>query len=70
VKLCSLKAIFIYNVSEKVIAKLRQNPDLCHKVQSVQISPDSATRLISDSLNSKLTDRLESDNEPSKNGES
>jgi hypothetical protein len=69
-KLCSLTAFVIYKVSEKVIAKLCQNPDLCHKVQSVQISADSATRPISDSLNSKLTDHLELDNEPLENGES
>jgi hypothetical protein len=31
-------AFFVYNVSGEVMAKFCQNPDLCRKVKSVQIS--------------------------------
>jgi hypothetical protein len=34
------------------MTKFRQNPNLCQKVRSVQISPDSATQPFSDSRNS------------------
>jgi hypothetical protein len=37
-KLSSLAAFFVYKVSTEVIAKFCQNPDLCRKVKSVQIS--------------------------------
>jgi intein-encoded DNA endonuclease-like protein len=39
VKLSSLTAFFVYKVSREVMAKFCQNPDLCGKVKSVQISP-------------------------------
>jgi hypothetical protein len=31
--------IFVYKVSGEVMAKFCQNPDLCRKVKSIQISP-------------------------------
>jgi hypothetical protein len=34
-----VNGIFIYNISGEVMAKFCQNPDLCRKVKSVQISP-------------------------------
>jgi hypothetical protein len=53
-------AFLVYKVSGEVMAKFRQNPDLCRKIKSVQISPDSATQLSSDSRNSEIAGRLES----------
>jgi hypothetical protein len=51
------KAVFVndffaYKVSREVMAKFRQNPDLCREVRSVQIFRYSATRPFSDSRKS------------------
>jgi hypothetical protein len=47
-----VNGIFIYKVFGEVMAKFCEDPDLCRKVQYVQIFLDSATRPIFDFLNS------------------
>jgi hypothetical protein len=52
------------------MVKFHQKPDLRQKVWSVQIFSISVTRPTSDSRNSEVADRLESDDEPSESLES
>jgi hypothetical protein len=53
-KLSSLTAFFIYKVSREVKAKFCQNPDLCRKLKSVQISPSQQPSHVLIAINSKL----------------
>jgi hypothetical protein len=61
---------FYIQVSGEVMVKFCQNPDLWQRVKSVQKLWNSAIRPTSNSRNSEIADRLESWNEPSKDGES
>jgi hypothetical protein len=57
-KLTSLTVTLVFKVSEKVLAKFHQNPDLGWKVESAQ-NFDSANRSSFRSHNSQIANRMD-----------